>query len=333
MGYEKYALGRLRLALGILLGPRHLPLSVHSTQSEKQELATAMKFPSVKKQCPLVLSLTILLCPVCLRSQTMKTADSESPDIARLLAELQSNQKAIEEARENYTYTKLEEETELDGRGQVRSKHAQEYEVFYVNGNEIQKLVARDGKSLSPSELQKEQGRVQKQVLQYTSANPKPASRREEQEEDELHISTFLRAAKFANLRQETFRGQDVLAMDVEPNPGYHPRNLDERLVQKLEGTIWIDRRAHQVVRLQAHLSSTAKIGTGLLGSVGQGSAAVFEQSLINNEVWLPSYLEEHLSGRFLLLKNYRSDLVIHYQGYKKYRVEVRSEIGSPKPN
>src|SRR5215469_3377257 len=333
MGHEKYALGRLRLALGIILAPRHLPLRVHSTKSEKQELATAMKFPSVKKQCPLVLSLTILLCPVCLRSQTMKTADSESvPDIARLLAELQSNQKAIEEVRENYTYTKLEEETELDGRGQVRSKHAQEYEVFYVNGNEIQKLVAKDGKSLSPSELQKEQGRVQKQVLQYTSANPKHASRREEQEEDELHISTFLRAAKFANLRQEILRGQDVLAMDIEPNPGHHPRNLDERLVQKLEGIIWIDRRAHQVVRLQAHLSSTAKIAAGL-GSVGQGSAAVFEQSLINNEVWLPSYLEEHLSGRFLLLKNYRSDLVIHYQGYKKYRVEVHSEIGSPKPN
>src|SRR5262249_49545491 len=41
MSYEKYALGRLRLALGIILGPRHLPLSVHSTKSEKQELATA----------------------------------------------------------------------------------------------------------------------------------------------------------------------------------------------------------------------------------------------------------------------------------------------------
>lgn len=118
--------------------------------------------------------------------------------------------------------------------------------------------------------------------------------------------------------------------MDIEPNPGYHPRNLDERLVQKLEGTMWVDRRAHQVVRLQAHLSSTARIAGGLLGSVGQGSAAVFEQSLINNEVWLPSYLEEHLSGRFLLFKSYRRDFVIHYQGYKKYRVEVHSAIVSP---
>ena len=296
-----------------------------------------MTFSSAEKEWPIVLSLIILLWPTCLWSQAVertantKTTDSHVlPDIASLLAEVQSNQKVIDEARENYTYTKLEEEAELDGRGQVKTKRAQEYEVFYVNGNEIQKLIARRGKSLSPSETQKEQERVQKQVLQYTSANPKPVSRREEEEEDELHISTFLRAAKFVNLRQETFRGQDVLAMDIEPNPGYHPRNLDERLVQKLEGTMWVDRRAHQVVRLQAHLSSTARIAGGLLGSVGQGSAAVFEQSLINNEVWLPSYLEEHLSGRFLLFKSYRRDFVIHYQGYKKYRVEVHSAIVSP---
>ena len=299
-----------------------------------------MKLSFAEKECPMVLWLIILLWPTCVWSQAVertantKTTDSNVlPDIASLLGEVQSNQKVIDEARENYTYTKLEEEAELDGRGQVKSKHTQEYEVFYVNGNEIQKLIARDGKTLASSETQKEQERVQKQVLRYTSANPKPASRREEEEEDELHISTFLRAAKFVNLRQENFRGRDVYATDIEPNPGYRPRDLDERLVQKLEGTMWVDRQAHQVVRLQAHLSSTAKIAGGLLGSVGQGSAAVFEQSLINNEVWLPSYLEEHLSGRFLLFKSYRRDFVIHYQGYKKYRVEIHSEIGSPKPN
>jgi len=299
-----------------------------------------MKLSFAEKECPMVLWLIILLWPTCVWSQAVertantKTTDSNVlPDIASLLGEVQSNQKVIDEARENYTYTKLEEEAELDGRGQVKSKHRQEYEVFYVNGNEIQTLIARDGKTLASSETQKEQERVQKQVLRYTSANAKPASRREEEEEDELHISTFLRAAKFVNLRQENFRGRDVYATDIEPNPGYRPRDLDERLVQKLEGTMWVDRQAHQVVRLQAHLSSTAKIAGGLLGSVGQGSAAVFEQSLINNEVWLPSYLEEHLSGRFLLFKSYRRDFVIHYQGYKKYRVEIHSEIGSPKPN
>lgn len=313
-------------------------LTAHS-RGRRDQLHSGTSAAFIRKRL-VGLSFLILLVPACLQSQTidrnanMKTTGSEPvPDIRSLLAEVQSNQKAIDEIRENYTYSKLEEESELDGRGQVKSKHAQEHEIFYVNGHEIQKLIARDGRSLSWSELQKEQERVQKQVSQYTSANPKPASRREEEEEDELHISTFLRAAKFANLRRESFRGKGVLAMDIEPNPEYRPRSLDERLVQKLEGVMWIDPQAHQVVRLQAHLSSTARIAGGLLGSVGQGSAAIFEQSLVNNEVWLPSCLEEHLSGRFLLLRGYRRDFVIHYQGYKKYRVEVHSEIAPPKQN
>ena len=262
------------------------------------------------------------------------TSNSEPlPGIATLLAEVQANQRAIDEIRENYAYKKIEEETELGAKGEVKTKHGQVHEVFYVNGHEIQKLIARDGVTLSSAELEKEEQRVKKEVLKYTSSSPKQASRREQEEEDELHISTFLRAAKFTHLRRETFRGQEVIAMEIEPNPGYHPQNLDERLVQKLEGTMWIDRRAHQVVRLEAHLSGTARIAGGLLGSVAQGSAATFEQSLVNNEVWLPAYLEEHLSGRFLLFKSYRKDFVIHYKDYAKFRVDVYNEIGSPKPN
>lgn len=288
----------------------------------------------------IILSLTLLMSSSCVQSQAghpvnTNTASSSEPlpDIASLLVEVQANQKAIDEIRENYTYKKIEEETELGAKGEVKGKHAQVHEVFYVNGHEIQKLTARDGVYLSPAELEKEEQRVKKEVLKYTSSSPKRASRREQEDEDELHISTFLRAAKFTHPRRETFRGQDVIALDIEPNPGYNAQNLDERLVQKLEGTIWIDRRAHQVVRLEAHLSGTARIAGGLLGSVAQGSAAIFEQSLVNNEVWLPAYLEEHLSGRALLFSSYRRDFVIHYRDYEKFRVEVHNEIAAPKPN
>lgn len=163
--------------------------------------------------CAIMLSLLILVWPACGRSQTtdrtVKTSET-LPDIHSLLAEVQANQKAIDEARENYTYKKLEEETELDGRGQVKSKHAQEREVFYVNGHEIQKLLAREGNNLSNAEIEKEQQRVDKDVSRYTSADPKPVSRREAEDEDELHISTFLRAARFTHPRRESFRGQNA---------------------------------------------------------------------------------------------------------------------------
>ena len=257
------------------------------------------------------------------------------PDAARLLSDVQKNQKGIDQILESYTYTKVEEELALDNKGQTKSKRVRQYEVFYVNGREVQKLVARDEKDLSPLEQAKEQERVRRLVLKYVADGAEDAgySRPEGQDEDELHISTFLRAARFTHPRRERFRGQEVIAFDIEPNPRYHAQNLNERLVQRLEGVMWVDERAHQVVRLEARLSNSAKIGGGLLGSVQKGSEAVFEQTLINNEVWLPSYLEEHLSGRFLVFKSYREDFVIRYRDYKKFRVDTETKTASPKLN
>lgn len=267
--------------------------------------------------------------------QNTITNNDALPNIDFLLSEAQKNQKAIDEIRENYTFTKVEEEMDLDKQGQIKNRREREYVVFFVNGHEIQKLVRKDGKDLPPPEQQKEEEKARREVIKHMGGGTKNAasSRREEEDEDELHISTFLRAARFTHPRKESFHSQAVIAFDIEPNPWYHAQNLNERLVQRLEGTMWIDERAHQVVRLEAHLSATAKIGGGLLGTVQKGSAAVFEQALVNNEVWLPSYLEEHLSGRVLLFKGYREDFVIRYKEYKKFRVDVNVREAVKNPN
>jgi hypothetical protein len=55
------------------------------------------------------------------------------------------------------------------------------------------------------------------------------------------------------NPRRERFRGQDVLVFDFEPNPGYKPRKLEERVVKQLAGAVWIDEKAKDVVRLEAY--------------------------------------------------------------------------------
>ena len=280
-------------------------------------------------------SLLLLLLPPAnanRNSLALQTQELQSPaEASRVLDDVKANQKAIDDILESYTYTKLEEETDLDNQGRVKNKHVRKYEVFYVNGREVQKLVARDDRNLPPLERQKEEERVRKQALKYSAEGTKRAatSRAEEGDEDELHISTFLRAARFTHPRKESFRGQDVIAFDLAPNPEYRAQNLNERLVQRLEGVMLVDGRAHQVVRLQARLANSAKFGGGLLGSVEKGSAAVFEQELVNNEVWLPSYLEEHLSGRFFIFKTYRENLVIRYYEYKKFRVETQTE-GTP---
>ena len=65
-----------------------------------------------------------------------------------------------------------------------------------------------------------------------------------------------------------------------------------------------MDDEARQVVRLEAHLSDTFKLGGGLLASLRKGASRVIEQARTNDEVWLPSYVEAHFSARMLLFAN-----------------------------
>jgi len=140
-----------------------------------------------------------------------------------------------------------------------------------------------------------------------------------------------LRACQFANPRRERFRGQDVLVFDFEPNPQFKPQKLEEKVVQKLAGVVWIDEKALSVARLQAYFVGDMKIAGGVLASVQKGTSLALEQAFINNEVWLPTYDEAHVGARVLMLKGLRLTRVTRYSDYKRFNVETLATIGKPK--
>ena len=251
------------------------------------------------------------------------------PDIAQLLKDVSQNQKQVDALVDQYACRETEESQELEGKGQTK-KTAREYEVFYLGGEEVRRLVRKNGKDLTADELQKENERVQKRVQEYEKQQQKDGGKSAEakkRKEEDASIASILRVARFVNPRRERFRGNDVIVFDFEPNLGYQPKNLTESVHQKLVGVVWVDEQARQVVRLEARFNASMKIAGGLFASVQKGSAFVFEQSKINDEVWLPSYGEVHFAARLLLFKGMQGDFVTRYSDYQKFRVEsvVRS--------
>lgn len=261
------------------------------------------------------------------------------PDLKALFKEIDDNQKAIDKIKENYAGTTHEEETEYDGDGKVKKHTVTESSFFYVDGEEISTVTKKNGTPLSPAEEQKETEKAQKHVEEIQKRQAKQDAKeekakedgKEEKNEDEVGIEMFLRTCEFVNPRRERFRGRDVLVFDFEANPEYKPRNLEERIVQKLAGVIWVDEKALDVVRLEANFVGDAKIAGGVLASVQKGTGFVFEQEYVNNEVWLPTYVEAHVGARVLLLKGLRVSDITRYADYKKYHVEASSVIGVPK--
>lgn len=246
------------------------------------------------------------------------------PDIPTLLRDSSRNQRALEAIRKLYTCHLSEEEQKTDSHGTVKSRTLKEYDVFYIGDEEVLHLTGKDGKPLTGDEKKKEDERFSKEFDKLKkkqadlAGNPKKKARQEEEEDAE--ISDFLRAEKFTNPRRVSLNGRDVIAFDFSGNEEYKPKKRIERIIQKLVGEMWVDERAEQIVRLEAHFVESVKVGGGLLGSLAKGSNLIFEQKQINDEAWLPSYVELHFSGRITFVK-LKGDTIDRYSDYKKFRV------------
>jgi len=260
------------------------------------------------------------------------------PDLKKLFEEIDGNQKAIDKVRENYSGRRSEEETELDKNGKVTHRDLHDFTFFYLNGEEVSTLVAKDGRALSPKEQEKENESTRKRIEEIQKRQARKEAKEEKKKEqagkdkdDDPGIETFLHVCQFVNPRRERFRGQDVLVFDFEPNPEYRAKSLVEGIVQKLAGVVWVDEKAHQVARIEGYFVGDAKIAAGLLVNLQKGSSFVYEQAFINNEVWLPTYAEAHIGARVLLVKGFKVNALTRYSDYKRFNVETLNTIAKPK--
>ncbi len=263
------------------------------------------------------------------------------PDLKKLFAEIDANQKAADKIKENYTGRRATEETQFDGSGKVTKIERQEYTFFYLHGEEISTLVGEDGKPLSKEKQAKQNEMTKKRIEEVQKKQTKKGEKEKKAEEegkgdkdkdqDEPGIEIFLRSCQFVNPRHERFRGQDVLVFDFEGNPEYKPKNIAEHVAQQLAGVVWVDEKQHEVVRLEAYFVKDFRFAGGLLANLQKGTSFIFEQTFLNNEVWLPTYEEAHVGVRVLLVKGFKVNEVTRYSDYQRFHIETLSTIAKPK--
>jgi hypothetical protein len=269
-----------------------------------------------------------------------------SLDIAALLRELSANQSEVDRRINDYTFTRKVVEREVTDRGEVKKEKVFVYEVYPVAGwGWVQKLVAEDGRPLAPERAAKEEKRAAEQLQKAESELPKLEQKRERQRaeraakkrrqdsraasaadetdedegDDNVRISTFLRACELVSPRRERFRERDAVVFDFRPRAGFRPRGRAESLVSKLSGVIWIDPADRQVMRLEARLVEGIKIGGGLLASVRPGSAFVFEQTRLPDGVWLPRFSQINASAKVFLFAGVQINETHEFSDYKRF--------------
>ena len=272
-----------------------------------------------------------LCCVVAFCSCVM--AQQSPPDAETLLRAVAANQKQLEVSRRNYIFHRRDEQQDTDEQGKLKKTTISEYEVFFIGGWEIDRLLSRNGKELDDHEKHKQDEQVAKQEKRARE-NIRKEEAGEQTDKDIITLAKFLAADRFFNLRRETYHGREVYAFDFAPKPDFKPHNLSEKVLESLGGTLWVDEDAKQAVRLEAHLIDGIKVGAGIVGSVKKGGNVIFEQEKVNDEVWMPSYGEIHLDYRIVWSRKI-TNVVLRYSEYRKFKAESKItgyEEVAPKP-
>lgn len=245
------------------------------------------------------------------------------PEAATILHEVEAHQKQLDRVREDYTFRAIQTTRELDSSGNTKKIETEEHEVFFVNGQRVEKLVRKNGKDLPPDQAAKEQERVNKEVMKLSKPgynNP---------DKDDITVGRLLQIVSFSRPRRVSLNGRNTIAFDFSGDEHARTKGRGEDALKKVSGTVWIDEADREVSRMSATLDENYHVGFGLLASVAKGSNVVFDQALIHNEAWLPTAIALHLQARAFLVAGFRADVSIRFDQYRKFQTDAVQQPGA----
>ena len=252
-------------------------------------------------------------------------SNDQIKDLIRRVAE---NDMANDKKLRDYTYTEREETKKLNHQGEVTSTESKTSDVLQIYGETVEKLVAKNDKSLSEKDAAKEDARIQKIIDKRRNESDSDREKRikkeeKEREEGREFVKEIADAYNFRLLGVETIDGRDAWVIEADPRPGYEPHKKEAKLLTKISGKVWIDKEESQWVRLDTRVTDTISFGL-FLARLHQGTRVVVEQTRVNDEVWLPKHAAVHVDVRVALMKNFDVDLDVTDRDYKKFHTGAK---------
>ena len=231
----------------------------------------------------------------------------------------------------DYTYIERQEEHRLDGHGQVKKVESRTSEILEIYGEPVERLVAKNDKPLAESEARKEEEKIQKVIDKRKNESEDERRKRLEKEEkareeDRKFVLEVADAFIFRLAGSEALNGRDTWVLAADPRPGYEPKHREAKIMMKFKGRIWIDKSELQWVKLDLTAIDTISFGW-VVARIQKGAHLLVEQTRVNDEVWLPKYVQFHLDAKLALLKNIRADVEQTFRDYKKFRTDTKITV------
>ncbi len=272
----------------------------------------------------------------CLRAQVAQPAASPMgantgaaplPDPRTLLLDVERNDKRLEALRKDYTYHVHLDAQQLRKDGSVKKAEVTDSESLTINGVRVDRVVARDGRPLTPEEQAKENEKIDKEVAKARDKQAK-ASREGKETDDRgdtmMSVARILELGKFSNERRVEISGRPTIVLDYAGDPNAKTHSQVEGIMRDLVGVVWIDEADRVLVRGEGHFLNDFKIGGGLVADVHKGTRFQFETTRVADGVWLPARIDGQGSMRVLLFAGFDGRISAQTSDYRRFRTSAK---------
>ncbi|HVP00864.1 MAG TPA: hypothetical protein VMT15_22510 [Bryobacteraceae bacterium] len=233
------------------------------------------------------------------------------------------------ENRKDYTYLERTEVRQYNSKGNVSKAEVETREILILEGRPYEKFVARNDKPLSTKDAAKEDRKLDNELEKRRRESASEKARLEkERKEEQKFLREFTEAFDFRIVGEEPVSGKPAWVLSVDPKPNYRPKQSEAKVFTKLHGKIWIDKGEYHWVKAEGEATDTLSFGLFLF-RVAPGARLSFEQTRVNEEVWLPSHISVRAEARLALLKKMRAEIDITYRDYRKFQADSKLVVDS----
>lgn len=196
------------------------------------------------------------------------------------------------------------------------------YEERMILGSPYERLIAVDGKPLSPQEQTEEQGKLAAAIADRQKESQQERVRRiakyeQGRERDHLLMEQLTKALDFKLVGEQKMGPYEVYVLKATPRPGYQPPNIEAKVLTGMEGTLWVDQKTFQWVKVVANVIHPVSI-EGFLATVEPGTRFELEKMPVTSSLWLPQHFQMKASAKVLFFFNHRSQENETYSGYHR---------------
>lgn len=234
---------------------------------------------------------------------------------------------ANEERVKDYTFVEREDQRKPDPQGKMHSTGSKTWDTLILYGRPFRRLIARNDQPLSDADKKKEQDRFDHEVEKRKNESDKDRARAiAEQEKERKEARKFLdeitSVYNFRIVGEEPVSGHETWVITAEPKPGYKAQNSEAANLLKMHGRLWIDQDGYHWVKVQAEVMNTVSWGLFVV-RMNPGSRFEFEQTRVNDEVWMPERMLFHLNAR-LVFKKFNEEIESTWSDFHKFTTDSK---------